>query len=178
MRNTLIMISVLLVNRLSCQSVTNRSEQISHIVDLTVACFNTNIVLERNDSKIALLSNSDFAEILNKKFCFDNSMGDSLKLYLTNGYNESSLWYLQISRYLISDSLYQQISRSSPCEVYRKYFDNGYPKSSTYSFEEIRTAAAFLIKNNVYVSPDNISYYSIGESPCVRKKHKKMNKKH
>ena len=178
MRFFILISLVFFVNTILSQSFENKKKTIDNIVYLTKVGFVTNVVIERRDAKMALLSNSDFAEIMNKRFSFDNSIGDSLKLYLTNGYNESSLWYLQISRYLISESLYQQISRSSPCEVYRKYFDNGYPKSSTYSFGEIRTAAAFLIKNNVYVSPDNISYYSIGESPCVRKKHKKMNKKH
>ncbi len=170
MRYSIILIIVFFVNTLLSQSYDNRRKQIDNIVYLTDIGFVTNIIIERSDSKLALLTNYDFATIIGKRFNFDKSIGDSLRGYLLGGYNESSLWYSEISRYIVSDSLYKKISVLSPCAVYSLYYsEKGFPKDKKYSDSEIRSAVAYLIKNDIKVVPDFFSFYSIDVSPCRKK---------
>lgn len=154
-----------------CSADMDSTKHLETIIDLTKQCVETQLVVRvkvKNDKiQRVLLSNVELSRLYGIDFCNLPTYADTVSKIL-KVLNIESYFSFKLDEYQVSDKIYADVSKYSPCEVYNKYFDErGMLDSSKYFYYgELRAIIAYLIDNYAVIISNHLTDFCVMIKPC------------
>ena len=159
------------ISQTNCPIDIDKKKYLETIVELTRGCVGIQLVINarKEDEKLQkfVMSNIELSRFLGMDFCNDSTFAVKMGKILTDTVKVSELKF-NSEDYNVSERIYSELAKSTPCEVYKKYFNekNGTLRDEKYFyFEELASVIAYLIDNYSVIIVNHLTDFCVMIKP-------------
>jgi hypothetical protein len=154
-----------------CPLEMDKSTYVMDITELTKAGLGVQLLVnvKSKDGKNQKLvfSSIELARLFDIDFYNDSTFSNRVFKLISDTCNVCDLKF-NIDNYRVSENVYLELSKHSPCEIYEKYFnkDGGILIERYFYYGELSAVVAYLIDNYSVIVINHLTDFCVMTKPC------------
>ena len=166
-----LLVSLTIKAQSDCPLEMDKSTYVMRITELTKAGLGVQLLVnvKEKDGKNQKLvfSSLELARLFDIDFYNDSTFSDRVFKIISDTSNACDLKF-NIDNYRVSENVYLELSKHSPCEIFEKYFNKagGILNDRYFYYGELSAVVAYLIDNYSVVVINHLTDFCVMTKPC------------